>query len=75
MYIKLCDRCGRVTGNRAALLLPSKIGEQGGYQYNGVWFGEGVTLCNNCLDDFEKFYTEHEVFNHDSKLVYEKVKK
>ena len=76
MYIKLCDRCGRVTKNKVAFLLPSKdLSGVGAYQYNGVWFDDnGVTLCNNCLDDFEKFRTEHEVFNHDSKLIYEKEK-
>ena len=74
MYIKLCDRCGRVTENRVAFLLPTDR-EHGSYQFNNVWFGDkGVVLCNNCLDDFEKFRTEHEVFNHDNRLIYERDK-
>ena len=75
MYIKLCDRCGRVTENKVAFLLPNKDQSDGSYYWGGVWFGNnGVCLCNNCLDDFEKFKTEHEVFNHDGRLVYEKIK-
>lgn len=73
MYIKLCDRCGRVTKNGPAFLLPDY--ENGHYQFNGVWFGDnGVTLCNNCLDDFENFRTEHERFNNTFTLVYEREK-
>lgn len=72
MYIKLCDRCGRVTQNRVAFLLPSK-NPSGSYQFNGVWFGDnGITLCNNCLEDFEKFRVEHDNFNMPAQLVYEK---
>jgi len=75
MYIKLCDRCGRVTENRVAFLLPTK-NPPGTYQYNGVWFDDnGVTLCNNCLEDFEKFRIEHERFNNLNKLEYEDNKK
>lgn len=74
MYIKLCDRCGRVTENGPAFLLPSDR-EHGSYQVNGTWFGDkAVCLCNNCLDDFEKFRTEHEVFNHDGRLIHERDK-
>ena len=71
MYIKLCDRCGRVTKNKSAFLLPVSH-EHGRYQINGVWFGdEDITLCNNCLDDFAKFRYEHENFNKNNTLVYE----
>lgn len=74
MYIKLCDRCGRVTNNGPAFLLPTDK-EHGTYQYNGTWFGDkGVVLCNNCLDDFEKFRTEHEIFNRNGRLIYERDK-
>ena len=75
MYIKLCDRCGRVTENRVNFLLPNKNQTTGSLQFNGVWFGdEGITLCNNCLDDFEKFRTEHESFNQIKHLTYERDK-
>ena len=74
MYIKLCDRCGRVTKNRVAFLLPNEPGT-GCYQFDGVWFGNnGITLCNNCLDDFENFRTEHERFNNTFTLIYEREK-
>lgn len=76
MYIKLCDRCGRVTSNKVAFLLPNQDQSNNGfYQWGGVWFGEqGVCLCNNCLDDFEKFRTEHERFNNLNKLEHERKK-
>ena len=71
MYIKLCDRCGRVTENGPAFLLPTDK-EHGTYQYDGIWFGDkAVCLCNNCLHDFEKFRTNHEIFNQPLKLTYE----
>lgn len=63
MYIQLCDRCGRKTKNGPAFLLPTDPG-QGSLQVNGVWFGrDTVTLCNNCLIDFEDFRVKHESFN------------
>ena len=74
MYIKLCDRCGRVTKNGPAFLLPTDR-EHGTYQFNGAWFGDkAICLCNNCLDEFEDFRTEHERFNDLNKLVFEKNK-
>ncbi len=74
MYIKLCDRCGRVTKNGPAFLLPTDR-DHGTYQFNGTWFGDNaVVLCNNCLDDFKKFNTIHEAFNHHENLVCERKK-
>lgn len=74
MYIKLCDRCGRVTSNGPAFLLPSDR-ENSTLQVNGVWFGDKtICLCNNCLDEFEDFRTKHERFNDLNKLVFEKNK-
>ena len=71
MYIKLCDRCGRVTKNKIAFLLPEEDQTTGSYQFNGTWFCDrGITLCNNCLEEFEKFRTEHNHFNQYT-LVYE----
>jgi len=64
MYIKLCDRCGRKTDNKPAFLIPATKGANNGtLQVNGEWFGEPVTLCNNCLIDFEDFRLNHENFN------------
>ncbi len=64
MYIKLCDRCGRKTDNKPAfLLLATKGANNGIVQVGGEWFGESVTLCNNCLIDFEDFRLNHENFN------------
>ena len=62
MYIQLCDRCGRKTNNKAAFATPADR-ENGTLMINGVWFGETVVLCNNCLRDFEDFRYNHERFN------------
>ena len=62
MYIKLCDRCGRVTRNKAAFLLPTSAAD-GSYQVDGAWFGKPVCLCNDCLKKFKQFRENHEVFN------------
>ena len=63
MYVQLCDRCGRKTNNKPAFLLPTKKGV-GSLQVNGAWFDHDVvTLCNNCLIDFEDFRVNHESFN------------
>lgn len=73
MYIKLCDRCGRVTKNGPAFLLPVNH-EHGRYQLNGVWFGdEGMVLCNNCLGVFETYLNFDKKFNIDN-LVNEQEK-
>ena len=72
MYIKLCDRCGRVTKNKVAFLLPSSS-SNGSLQVGGTWFGDNaVCLCNNCLDDFKKFRIEHEQYNVSTEFVHEK---
>ena len=70
MYIQCCDRCGRVTKNKPAFLLP---GDKDNYTYqlNGIWWGDPVVLCNNCLQDFDKFRYEHERFNRSSQLIEE----
>jgi len=74
MYIKLCDRCGRITKNGAAFLLPTTV-NHGSYQVNGTWFGgEGTCLCNNCLEEFSNFMANHEVYNNLDILQQEKAK-
>ena len=73
MYIKLCDRCGRVTQNGMAFLLPVNA-KDGTYQINGTWFGnKGMILCNNCSGVFETYLNFDEKFNVDN-LVYEQEK-
>ena len=62
MYIRLCDRCGRKTNNKAAFAT-SVNRENGTVMIDGVWFGETIVLCNNCLKDFEDFRYNHERFN------------
>ena len=54
MYIKVCDRCGRITKNGPAFLIPTDR-EHGNYQVDGAWFGEPIVLCNNCLMEFNEF--------------------
>ncbi len=64
MYIKLCDRCGRKTDNQPAFLVPvAKESNNATTQVNGQWFGKPITLCNNCISDFENFRLTHERFN------------
>ena len=63
MYIKVCDRCGRVTNNRTAFLIPTTK-DNGSYQIDSVWFGDPVVLCNFCLKEFRNFRYTHESFNH-----------
>lgn len=62
MYIKVCDRCGRVTKNKATFLLPTSK-ENGSYFIDNTWFGEPITLCNNCLKEFDDFRYNHNNFN------------
>ena len=61
MYIKVCDRCGRQTNNGPAFLLPTTV-KNGTYQIGGVWFGEDVVLCDDCLKDFKDFQYNHDSF-------------
>lgn len=70
MLIQCCDRCGRVTENHAAFLLPGDKSNST-YQLNGVWWGDPVILCNNCLQDFNRFKYEYENFNKGNRLVRE----
>ena len=63
MTITLCDRCSRRTKNRTYILLPSEK-NKGTLQYNGVWFGSnGVTLCDNCIEDLDEWFINTEHFN------------
>lgn len=62
MTRNFCDRCGRETRNKAAFLVPCNK-DYASIQVNGVWFGDPITLCKSCLDDFEKFRIEHQSFN------------
>ena len=62
MYIQLCDRCGRKTNNKPAFALPVDR-DHGSLMINNAWFGETITLCNNCLKDFEEFRYKHDRFN------------
>lgn len=62
MYMQFCDRCGRKTNNKAAFAIPVKQ-EEGTLMIDGVWFGQSVVLCNNCLKDFDSFRYTHERFN------------
>ena len=63
MYKKFCDRCGRVTKNKYAFLLPVEK-DKGSYVVDGVVFGNnGVDLCNNCLREFDNFRIEHLKYN------------
>ena len=61
MYIKLCDRCGRPTNNNAAILTPSTK-ENGSLHIGGTWFGNDITLCDDCIEDFENFMKNHKHF-------------
>ena len=62
MYIKFCDRCGRKTNNGLAFLIPTTR-EKGTYSVDNTWFGEGICLCNNCLNEFDKWRVNHDRFN------------
>lgn len=62
MYIQLCDRCGKKTNNKPAFALPVDK-DTGSLMINGAWFGETITLCNSCLNDFKEFRYEHDRFN------------
>lgn len=71
MLIKFCDRCGKVTKNRIAFLLPVPSGA-GNYQCDGVWFGsEGMVLCNDCLKEFESFKIASHQYNQYENLIHE----
>ena len=64
MYKQFCDRCGRLTNNKYAFLLPEKNGTTGSYNLNGTWFGNcGIVLCNNCIKDFDNFRYNHNNYN------------
>lgn len=66
MQITLCDRCGRVTKNLYAFLLPIKNQASADYSYSidGIKFEDDtVILCNDCLKDFEDFRTHHLSYN------------
>lgn len=68
MQITLCDRCGKVTKNSCAFLLPIKNQASASYSYsvNGTKFdGDAIILCNDCLKDFEYFRTSHISYNRD----------
>ena len=60
MYIKVCDRCGRKTNNKTTFFL---LVDDGSMQIYEGQRGESITLCNNCLIDFEDFRYNHESFN------------
>lgn len=62
MWIKICDRCGRKTKNNAAFLSPVSK-EEGSLNVDNTWFGKPIVLCNNCLEDFDKFRYNHHRFN------------
>ena len=62
MYVQLCDRCRRKTNNKPAFLMPVSK-DDGYYQVGGVWFGDPIILCNNCLFEFNEFRCKHENFN------------
>ena len=56
MVKQFCDRCGRLTRNGAAFLLPASKAIDHNYNVNGTWFGDNaIVLCDWCIDDFEKF--------------------
>ena len=64
MYKQFCDRCGRLTKNKYAFLLPETNEVMGSYTLNGTWFGSnGIVLCNNCIKDFDNFRYNHEHYN------------
>lgn len=64
MVKQFCDRCGRLTGNGAAFLLPASKAIDRSYNVNGTWFGDDtIILCDYCMDDFERFRVEHGHFN------------
>lgn len=64
MKRQFCDRCGRLTGNDAAFLLPASKNIERNYNVNGTWFGDNaIVLCDYCMDDFQRFRTEHDHFN------------
>jgi hypothetical protein len=61
MYIQICDRCGKETKNKPAFLTP--VGpDNGSYQVNGVWFGDPIILCDECLKDFDDFRWRHKKY-------------
>jgi len=60
MYIKLCDRCGRKTNNKTTFFF---LTDSGSTQIYEGQFSEPITLCNNCLIDFEDFRYNHQSFN------------
>ena len=61
MYIKICDRCGRQTKNKPAFLTPVSR-ENGSLSIEGEWFGDAVTLCDDCLKEFDDFRWKHKHF-------------
>lgn len=62
MYVKFCDRCGRKTNNGLAFLIPTTE-QKGHYRVDNTWFGEEICLCNNCLNEFDKWRVDHDRFN------------
>ena len=65
MRIQLCDRCGRVTKNQASFLRTCDDDDSVSREImvGGSWFGKPITLCNNCLKDFEKFFISPRMYN------------
>lgn len=61
MYIQLCDRCGVQTENKPAFLLPVTE-DKGSYRVENQWFGNPITLYNDCLKDFDDFRYKHKFF-------------
>lgn len=66
MTITLCDRCGKITKNRANLFVPitNSAREINSIQYQSQWFNP-IILCNDCLKDLDNFRWKHEHFNID----------
>lgn len=61
MYIKICDRCGQQTNNLPAFLLPTTK-DRSSYCVDKQWFGDPITLCDDCLTEFENFRYNHKKF-------------
>lgn len=61
MYIKLCDRCGKQTTNKAAFLVPVPE-DKGSYRVDNQWFGEPICLCDECVKDFDNFRYNHKKY-------------
>ena len=61
MYVKLCDRCGKLTKNKPAFLVPVSK-EKGTYSIDNQWFGEPVCLCDECMEEFISFRYDHKKY-------------